>query len=362
MREFEYLLAAPDATRMGALRFTDTDGHFLSAARGDVPTMVDLPDLLSALAEVDNPDADPGILEPLTTAGTSMGGARPKATIIDDDGRLAMVKLPQRNDGWDVLAWEAVAARLGRAAGIDTANTSLHRLDAERSVLVSARFDRHGGHRVGYLSAASLIPTTTTPEMSGSYTQLADSIAHISADPNADLAELFRRVAFTIGINNIDDHTRNHGLLRTKTGWRLAPMFDVNPFPRRNSTGAMSITLGGDPSYREAHELLQAADIFRLNQDAAKQIIQQVRHAINGWAATALALGISKDKLAGWEKVFTSPALDIPTITPVAARLDDARAILDNLPPLSATDPRVRPPIATPYYPPHVTGRAKPSL
>ncbi|MDR0836680.1 MAG: HipA domain-containing protein [Propionibacteriaceae bacterium] len=313
MREFEYLLAAPDPTRMGALRFTDANGEFLSPARGNVPTMVDLPELLTALTEVDNINPDPNILEVLTRAGTSMGGARPKATIIDDRGRLAMVKLPQRNDAWDVLAWEGVVTRLGRAAGINTVRTCVHRLDADRSVLVSTRFDRAGTHRIGYLSAASLIPDALTDAASGistSYAQLAASVAHVSADPDADLAELFRRVALTIGINNTDDHVRNHGLLRTKRGWRLAPMFDVNPFPRRNSTGSMSITVGGDPSYREASELLQAADMFRLKPDAARDIIAQVRQAITGWATTALTLGIEKNQLSGWESVFVSPALD----------------------------------------------------
>jgi serine/threonine-protein kinase HipA len=300
-----FLLAVPDATRVGALRFSTTGGTtFEAALDSGALAMADLVQLAAAAKHVEELDETDADIAALVAAGTSMGGARPKVTVLADDGNLAMAKLPSSTDRWDVLAWEAVCLALAKAAGINTPAFALTRIDEDSCVLVTKRFDRAGARRVGYLSADSL--TRPGPNDVVSYTTFAERLGEESASPTQDCHELFKRVVFTLLVNNVDDHLKNHGLVRTAPGWRLSPLFDVNPFPR-HAIESTPITYSSDPVNRTIPELLSAHDSFRLTREEAARIIRQVEEATRPWAGMATNCGIPADAADNWSTVFDGP-------------------------------------------------------
>lgn len=185
---------------------------------------------MSAAGRVERDEADDPDLQTLFHGGSSLGGARPKAHVRDQQGRLGITKFPSPSkDDWDVMCWESVALSLARRAGISIPTFSLHQIDG-RSVLIVDRFDRHRDQRIGYVSAMTMLEANDGDQ--GSYLEIADVIERKSVQAEVDLIELWRRIAFSILISNTDDHLRNHGFLRTSSaGWTLSPAFDLNPDP-----------------------------------------------------------------------------------------------------------------------------------
>lgn len=310
LNEADFVLLAHDRTRQGALRFSQDGGtSFISPQTDGVPTLVDLDALVAAAdrqARDRGTDAD---LELLTRAGTSMGGARPKVTVVTAEGRLALAKLPSRDDTWDVQAWEATALELARRAGLPVPHFTLHRVDEDRSVLVLDRFDRTcDERRVGYMSAHTLMEKT--PNVTVSYVELADVLGDHSADPAADRTDLFRRVVFTLLVNNVDDHLKNHGLLRAPNGWRLSPAFDINPFPAGRPVDSTPIVPGGSGATRDIDELVAHAAYFGLTHDAAAAVVAQVADATATWAETAEGLGIADPEDGAVASAFDTASRD----------------------------------------------------
>jgi serine/threonine-protein kinase HipA len=308
--EIDYLLGARDDMRQGALRFRDpSDGPFLAPPAQGVPTLVELPALLAAAerAERDGPIA--ADLTLLLNGGSSLGGARPKAHVIDERGRPAIAKFPSPGaDSWDVMRWEAVALDLAAAAKIQVpASESLE--ISGRTVLVVERFDRTaGGKRLGYISAMSMLESGDGER--GSYLEIADAIERESPSPVTDLAELWRRVAFSILISNTDDHLRNHGFLRkTSGGWSLAPAFDLNPNP---SVGPKELSTAIDFENREARVdlLLDVAPEFRLDADVAHTILREVAEATSTWRQVAGRHGLSKGAQDQMAPAFEAGAVE----------------------------------------------------
>ena len=234
--EMEYLLGARDDARQGALRFrtAESDAYLAPESEG-VPPLVDLPVLLSAADHLDRDEANEEELQLLLRGGSSLGGARPKAHVIDGDGGLAIAKFPSpSNDAWDVIRWEAVALRLARDAGMEVPDWTLETIDG-KAVLVIDRFDRDGDWRVGYVSAMTMLELRDGDR--ASYLDIAEVIEAESPCAGDDLRELWRRIVFTVMISNTDDHLRNHGFLRANQGgWMLSPAFDINPDPRPGPT------------------------------------------------------------------------------------------------------------------------------
>ncbi len=231
----DYLLAVDDFSRVGALRFQDEAGLFQRAAeegRRTAPPLIELTQLLAATRAVELNRETTADLAYLRGRGTSLGGLRPKCTVVDAAGRLAVGKFPSVADERAVTKAEVLALRLARAAGIDAADAELVDSDGV-SVAVIRRFDRdRKGARVPYVSAATLLDVDPAGEHA--YTQIVDALRQHGAHAQADIEELWRRMAFSILINNVDDHLRNHGFLHVAHGqWRLAPAFDVNPSPDR---------------------------------------------------------------------------------------------------------------------------------
>jgi serine/threonine-protein kinase HipA len=300
--EIDFLLGARDDMRQGALRFREPGSStFLAPAASGVPTLVALPELLSASERAERDEEVEGDLRLLVNGGSSLGGARPKAHVIDGSGRPAIAKFPSPAvDGWDVMRWEAVALTLAAGAGIDVPDA--HLIDvAGRAVLVVDRFDRsrRDATRIGYVSAMTMLEARDGEARS--YLEIVDAIEAESIAATVDLSELWRRIAFSILISNTDDHLRNHGFLRrSSAGWSLAPAFDLNPNP---SPGPAELRTAIDYENREAsiETLMAVAPEFRLDSTSARVILAEVLEATSSWRDLASRNGLgpsAQDRMA----------------------------------------------------------------
>jgi serine/threonine-protein kinase HipA len=270
--ETDYLLGVADIGRQGALRFKlDGGGPFLDALP-DVPKLIDLPRILNAtLAIAEDASSNDGAVRLLLEAGSAtLGGARPKA-LVRDGSKLCLAKFPHPADTWDVVAAEHRALDLAARCGIDVAP---HRLVSAggANVLLEERFDRDGDRRVGYMSALTLLRASDGDRLD--YLDIAEALAQVSANASADLEQLFRRAAFSYLIGNTDDHLRNHGVLRAKAGWRLAPAFDLNPDP---GPSAHATSIVGETTRAGGLAALPGvAGDFGLTQAAATAILAEL--------------------------------------------------------------------------------------
>ncbi len=229
----------------------------------------------------------------LLEAGTgSLGGARPKAS-VRDGGRLLIAKFPHHSDAWSVMAWEKTALDLAETAGITVPHTQLIDID-DQPVLLLERFDRGVGRRVGYISAMTLIEGKDGEARY--YTEIAETIPEYSASTSADLKELWRRIAFSVAVHNTDDHLRNHGFLRDKAGWRLAPAFDINPTPDIGARRVTSIGGSTNPS-GDVQALLAYAVSFDLTNASARVILREVVEAVTNWTTVARRNGITEAEI-----------------------------------------------------------------
>jgi serine/threonine-protein kinase HipA len=305
--DVEYLLGVTDLTRQGALRFAEPDsglqGPFL-ASDVAVPKLVELPRLLRAAERVDLDADDLGAVKELLDAGTgSLGGARPKASVRDGD-RLLIAKFASPRDEWDVIAWEKTALDLAERAGIRAPRRRLLRING-KAVLLLDRFDRaDDGTRIPYVSAMTLLTARDGDADSFDYVDLAEALTeHGDVNVKRDLAELWRRVAFSVAIHNVDDHLRNHGFLRGRAGWTLSPLFDVNPDP---DSGKERVTGIGTAHARrdEVEGLLTAAGSFGLTDAQATQALSEVAAATTAWRQVAAANGIPERELSRMAGAF----------------------------------------------------------
>jgi serine/threonine-protein kinase HipA len=306
----DYLLGVSDATRQGALRFkTEADGEFQHPAP-DVPKLIALPSLLYAADAVarDAPDNIEAI-KALLDAGTgSLGGARPKASVRDDD-RLLIAKFPHHGDEWSVIAWEKTALDLAEAAGITVPSRQLIGIDGQ-PVLLLDRFDRSRSGRIGYISAMTLLEAQDGEPRD--YTEIAETLPEHSSATTDDLHQLWRRIAFSIAIHNTDDHLRNHGFLRDRAGWRLAPAFDVNPNPELGARRVTSIGGAGNPT-EELHALLLYAHNFGLTNAQARGVIKEVAQAASGWESVARRNGITEAEIGRFRPTLQQTVAAIST-------------------------------------------------
>jgi serine/threonine-protein kinase HipA len=280
-----------DDMRQGALRFREPGSQvFLADEETGVPPLVELPELLGAADRLERDEANAEQLRMLFRAGSSLGGARPKANVLLADGRAAIAKFPSAGDQHDMMRWEAVALTLARSAGIEVADWTLHQVDG-KPVLLIDRFDRIGRTRIGYVSAMTMLEATDGTQ--GSYLEIAGVIEDDSPATTEDLHQLWRRIAFSVLISNTDDHLRNHGFLRrTSAGWSLAPAFDLNPDPEPGLKHLATAIIGGDD--RASLEILMSViDDFRLGRSEAVRILGEVREASEQWRTVATKTGLS---------------------------------------------------------------------
>ena len=300
----DFLLAVDDETRIGALRFKDEEGRFQRGAEGcrRTPPLLELKQLLSSTRAVERHEETAADLAFLRGRGTSLGGMRPKCSVIEADGRLAIAKFPSVADERAVTKGEVLALTLAKAAGINAAQARLADSDGLPVALIR-RFDRTGdGGRLMFVSAATLLGVD--PGADHTYTQVADAIRSHGAAAQTDLAELWRRMAFSILITNVDDHLRNHGFLREQKGlWRLSPAFDVNPSPERKRELKTWLSEETGPA-ATIEGLLSVREYFNLPVNEARKILSRVTTAIAIWRAQGRKLGMTRIELDAFAGAF----------------------------------------------------------
>jgi serine/threonine-protein kinase HipA len=298
--ESDYVLGVNDLTRQGAIRFKLAgEDEFSATPDRAVPTAVSLPELLHAADQVT--DDDDAALKTLLDAGSaSLGGARPKTAVRDEHG-LLLAKFPHASDEWDVMAWEKTAMDIAEVAKISVPWRRLEHVGS-RHVLLIRRFDRRGERRVGYMSARTMLESR---DDEADYSELAEALELLTEEATVDLQEFWRRILFSILINNTDDHLRNHGLVRSRRGWRLSPVFDINPNPdsgKKRVTGILGETRGE----AQLDALREIGELFRVEQRDRKQIEIEVREAVSQWPTYA-----TRNGLAEKEKDRMSAAFDL---------------------------------------------------
>ena len=294
--EIEYLLGVNDEARQGALRFSrPSEKVFLAAkTQASIPPLVDLPKLLSAANRFTENDESTEDLKLLLAPGSSLGGARPKASVRDHDGSLAIAKFPRKDDDFNVVRWEAVALTLAQKAGLIVPSWRLETI-LKKPVLILNRFDRHNGQRIPFLSAMSMLGARDSEQHS--YLEIVYALVQNGASPKADMTELWRRIVFTIMISNTDDHLRNHAFLYERfKGWRLSPVYDINPTPIEVKPRILTTAIDFDDSSASLQTALAVTEDFRLTKSEAHEIIKEVAGATQDWRKVASGLGLTKQE------------------------------------------------------------------
>jgi serine/threonine-protein kinase HipA len=294
LHEIDVLLLVDDEARQGALRFAEREGGPFLREEGvtRIPPLVDLPRLLLAadrvLADKDT-DED---LRLLVAPGSSLGGARPKASVREKDGHLAIAKLPRRDDEFNTVLWEATAMALARKAGIAVPAGRVETV-AKKPVLLLRRFDRDGARRIPFLSAMSMLGARDNE--THSYMEIVDALRQHGAAPRKDMEELWRRLAFNILISNTDDHLRNHGFLyEGHDGWRLSPAYDLNPVPADLKPRILTTAINEDDNTASLALALDVAGYFGIDASRARDIAAQVGQAVSKWRNEAARHGLTK--------------------------------------------------------------------
>ena len=299
LNSFDYLVGIDDESRMGGFRFSEIPGgkYINCDASLRVPPLANVSELMQAVHEIEASEElhvlpSKRWLMQLLRPGTSLGGARPKATVKDDDGNLAVAKFPSRKDDYDVALWEHFCHVMGRKAGINVADT--HVVSGGRyNILLSKRFDRTGaGRRKHFASALTLLGLNDGDNASTGcgYTDIVDFIVRCGCDVKNNLEELYRRVAFNIMVGNSDDHFRNHGFILTQKGWELSPAYDINPTLYEEH----SLLINRETNKSDLDILLKSAGEYMLSADVAARIIAEVKTSMKTWRGEAAKLKLSR--------------------------------------------------------------------
>ena len=307
LSELDYLLAVDDFSRVGALRLRSADGTWQRTAEAghrSTPALIELERIFEASRAVERGQETMEDLRYLQGKGTSLGGMRPKCTMIDEDGWLAIGKFPSIGDSRSVTRGEVLALKLASQAGIDAAPARIVQL-GDTAVAVIRRFDRDvNDGRIPYQSAASFLQASR--EHDHSYTEIADVIRALCHAPTQDLQQLWRRIVFNLLITNVDDHLQNHGFLHVERGlWRLAPAFDINPFPDKARESKTWLSEQDGP-ITDVQMLMAGADYFGLSTDQALEVLAEVHSAVSNWRGLALSseVGLSDAQLDDFAPAF----------------------------------------------------------
>lgn len=302
-RAVDYVLALDDASRLGALRFRQNpDSPFVAVTTGKLPPLVRLEALNHAADAIHAETETANDLRFLLGAGSPLGGARPKAAVALPDGRLALAKFPRPDDTRDIAAGEVLALTIAANAGIRVVE---HQYVAvgPHGIAVITRFDRIGQIRVPFISGASLLALPQGDP--GAYTLLADAIRQFGHDVPGDLAELWRRLVFSLLASNYDDHLRNHGFLMPAPGrWKLSPAFDLNPVPEIDRVRTGKTFISEDHVESSLQGALEVAGRFGLKPAAARAILRHVLSAVSAWRGAGRKLRIGAATLDVYASAF----------------------------------------------------------
>ena len=311
LTDIDYLTQIDDTTRLGALRLYEGDRLLgIEYANTPVPPLTYLREFVDMAQEYERQDEQGGTIREewllnLYKQGSSLGGARPKANVRDEDGSLWIAKIPSINDDYDVALWEFWARQMARIAGIDVPEMRLLSLPGQKyHTLLSKRFDRVGEQRIHFSSAMTLcgLQDGADANTGNGYLDIVDMIIGNSGfvNPQAALDQLYRRVAFSIAIRNHDDHFRNHGFLLTEKGWIWSPAYDLNP----SDFDTQSLLVSRDSNESSLDVLLAAAGDYMLSAGQAKQIIEEVQSAMTHARQVAHQCGISNHEMERFPHVF----------------------------------------------------------
>ncbi len=303
LHKIDYLLLVNDDARQGSLRFKEhpTDDFLFPPKTNPIPPLIALPELLRAAQKIDTNTESAKDLRLLLEPGSSLGGARPKASVIDSNGNLSIAKFPKKDDSQNIVTWEAVALHLAKVAGLRVPEWQLLHIQ-KKPVLVIKRFDRHGTNRIPFVSAMTMLGASDG-DNNYSYMEIADVLRQFGSKTKLDMEELWRRIVFSIMISNTDDHLRNHGFLRLDNkGWRLSPVYDVNP--NSEHTGFLHTNITETDSMATIENALSVADYFEIKLERANEIVLEVTKAVTQWQKIAKEFNLSSNEIASMERAF----------------------------------------------------------
>ena len=310
LSSFDYLIGIEDFSRMGAFRFRESiGGDYINVSEIlRIPPLTDIRELIAASSEIEKSEDENRLPEmrwiaQLVQPGSSLGGARPKASVIDENKILYIAKFPSHKDDYDVGFWEHFSHLLAKKAGVNAADTRVISTSDKYHTLLSRRFDRReDGKRIHFASAMTLLGLNDgdNANTGHGYLDIVDFILQNCTNVEDNLQELYRRVAFNICIGNSDDHFRNHGFLLTAKGWTLSPAYDMNP----TLNGYQSLLINSSTNKSDLNELLNSCEEYMLQKQSAQQIISEVLNAVKEWRSLATRLGIATSEQERFASVF----------------------------------------------------------
>ena len=296
-----------DASRMGGFRFCRKKGDaFINSDESlRIPPLTDIRSLVVASHEIErcedaNTLPEKKWIQQLVHPGTSLGGARPKAAVVDENGVMYVAKFPSRKDDYDVAMWEHLCHLLASRAGICAAETRMVATGEKYHTLLSRRFDRDtNGQRIHFASAMTMLGLTDgcDAQTGNGYLDIVDFILQSCCNVNQNLLELYRRVTFNIAVHNTDDHFRNHGFLLTSQGWTLSPAYDMNP----TLNDYQGLLINSTTNESNLQILLDSSEEYMISRHDAQRIIEEVVAAVKQWQSVATKLGISRREIEMFE-------------------------------------------------------------
>lgn len=306
--DVDFLLGVYDESRMGALRFkTDPNGDFLDNNKAaSTPPWSSIRELQNAAYIFENDTENEEVnrwLGVLIAPGSSLGGARPKANVLDADKSVWIAKFPSKTDTIDKAAWEYLAYKLAIKAGIEMAPCRIDRILGNHHTFFTKRFDRENGERIHFASAMTMTGNNEDKirDNQASYLDIAEFISNHGTNIETNLHQLWRRIIFNIAISNTDDHLRNHGFILTNDGWILSPAYDLNPSIDKEG---LALNIDTDNNTLDFELAISVGEYFRLNKQQMETIIQEVINATRHWKAIAKEIGISRSEQELMEKAF----------------------------------------------------------
>ena len=308
LRDIDFLLGVFDEARMGALRFKlSEDGNFLDdTAEFPIPQWASVRELQYGAKMVETESNKTELYKWLTilmAPGSSLGGARPKANVLDESGHPWIAKFPSKNDVIDKGLWEYLAYRLAVDAGIEMSESKVEKVAGNHHTFFTKRFDRENGERIHFASAMTMTGNNedTVRDNPASYLDIAEFIQYQGASVENDLHQLWRRIVFNIAISNTDDHLRNHGFILTSKGWRLSPAYDINPSIDKNG---LALNIDTDNNALDFELAKSTGEYFMLNDQQMNSIIDEVVHSVSRWEKTARMIGIPRNEVQMMKTAF----------------------------------------------------------
>ena len=310
LNDSDYLLGVYDETRMGGIRFKlEQEGAFLSDDKETAaPPWTTLRTLEEASRHFENDTAvlNEKWLNQLIRPGSSLGGARPKATVVDTEGNLWIAKFPSKNDDNNTGAWEKVVHDLARLCGLNVPESKLETFSMLGSTFLVKRFDREGDKRIHFASAMTLLGKTDGASAAdgSSYLDLASIIKSSGCDPKNDLVELWKRIIFNMAVSNTDDHLRNHAFILKKNGWKLSPLYDVNPVPYGDE---LSLNVNEDDNRISIPLAIETAYRFNIDEKNAEKMASEIIGTVkSNWEKLAMQYNIPRGKIEDMRPAFSA--------------------------------------------------------